>query len=65
MEINYPGGMPKLPSFKYGRWIVPVIVILVALTGASPLFYPFEKDEIGAVTLFGKVVRKHNPCLHM
>ena len=40
MDVRFPQeGMPKLPSFNLGPWLVPVFVILIALLSTGSLFY--------------------------
>ncbi len=66
MEINYPNeGMPKLPPLKFGPWLLPMAVILFALSAVGTLFYQVDPDEVGVVQQFGKYVRTTNPGLRM
>ena len=66
MDIRYPNeGMPKMPQFKPGPWLVPVIFILIAFTAAGSLFYEVGPDEVGVVQRFGRYLRTTNPGLHM
>lgn len=66
MNIRYPNeGMPKMPEFKAGPWIFPVILLLIAFTFAGSLFYEVGPDEVGVVQRFGRYVRTANPGLHM
>ncbi len=66
MDIRYPNeGMPKMPQFKPGPWLVPVIFVLIAFTAAGSLFYEVGPDEVGVVQRFGRYLRTTNPGLHM
>ncbi len=66
MEINLPNeGMPKLPPFRFGSWMVPVIIALILLTAAGSMFYQIGPDEVGVVQQFGKFVRTTNPGLRL
>ncbi len=66
MEINFPNeGMPKMPSFRFAPWIIPVVLILVFLSLFGSLFYQIEPDEVGVVQRFGKYVRTTRPGLHI
>ena len=66
MDIRYPNeGMPKMPEFKPGPWLVPVIFLLIAFTAAGSLFYEVGPDEVGVVQRFGRYLRTTNPGLHM
>jgi len=65
MEVNYPGGVPKLPSFNYQPWIKPAILLAVVGITVATMFYQIEKDEAGVVQRFGKYVRTTTPGLHI
>ncbi len=66
MAIRIPNeGMPKMPPFKAGPWIFPVILLVMALTAAGSLFYEVGPDEVGVVQRFGRYIRTTNPGLHM
>jgi membrane protease subunit HflK len=66
MEVHLPNeGMPKLPPIKWAAWLVPILIILIALIGLGSMFYQVGPDEMGVVQRFGKYVRTTNPGLHM
>ncbi len=66
MDIRYPNeGMPKIPPMKFGPWVIPIILVIVAFSGAGTIFYQVGPDEVGVVQRFGKYVRTRNPGLHM
>jgi membrane protease subunit HflK len=66
MEINLPNeGLPKLPPFKFGPWLIPILLILIALSSIGSMFYQVDPDEVGVVQRFGKYVRTTNPGLHV
>lgn len=66
MEVNFPGdGIPKLPPFRFGPWLAPLLVVMLALTAAGTLFYQVGPDEVGVVQRFGKYERTANPGLRL
>lgn len=66
MEINIPNeGIPKMPSFRFGPWIVPLFLLIFTLLAAGSLFYQVGPDEVGVVQRFGKFVRVTQPGLHL
>ncbi|MBN1689137.1 MAG: FtsH protease activity modulator HflK [Candidatus Omnitrophica bacterium] len=67
MEVNFPSeeGMPKMPNFRYGPWIGPVLLLAFAFMAVGTVFYNVDKDESGVVQRFGKYVRTTNPGLHL
>lgn len=65
MEIRIPNeGMPKFPQPKFGPFLIPLLLVLLILSGAGSLFFQVGPDEIGIVQRFGKFVRTTNPGLH-
>lgn len=64
MEVNFPGNT-KLPPFKFGPWMVPFIVLILAFSAVGSLFYQVGPDEVGIVQQFGKYVRTTQPGLRM
>ena len=67
MEVNIPneGSSSNLPPIKPGPWILPVALILIALTAAGTMFYQVENDELAVVQRFGKYVRTTDPGLRV
>src|SRR5258708_1990241 len=66
MDIRYPinEGMPKLPPFRFGAWILPLAIIFIVFLAMGSVFYEVGPDEVGVVQFFGKYVRTTNPGLH-
>lgn len=64
MEINYPGGSAKIPSFNIDPWVKPAVMVLLVVAMIGTSFYQVDKDESGVVQRFGKYVRKTGPGLH-
>lgn len=65
MELNLPPGFPQrnLPNFQ--PFIAPLIIVIVALTALSTIFYQVDPDEMGVVQRFGKYTRTTPPGLRM
>lgn len=64
MDINIPNEA-NFPPIKLGPWLVPILVLLIALAAVGSMFYEVGPDEIGVVQQFGKYVRSTNPGLRM
>lgn len=66
MEINLPDGTEmKVPSFNFGPWLKPILILTIALAAIGTSFYQVDKDEAGVVQRFGKYVRTTQPGLHL
>ena len=66
MDIRYPNeGMPKMPPFRPGPWVIPAVILFLFMSAAGTLLYEIGPDEVGVVQQFGKYVRTTNPGLHM
>ncbi len=65
MEFSLPGdNNPKMPQFKTGPWLVPLIILMIVMSGAGSIFFQVGPDELGVVQRFGKYVRTESPGLH-
>lgn len=66
MEINIPNdGSHHIPPLKAGPWLVPLVLIFLALAAAGTMFYQVGPDEVGVVQRFGKYVRSTEPGLRI
>ncbi len=66
MDINFPGANdPKLPQFRSIPWLFPLLLLMIAVSGAGSVFYQVGPDELAVVQRFGKYVRTESPGLHM
>lgn len=65
MDMHFPNeGMPKVPELKFGPWIIPIIILIILLTGMGTVFYQVGPDEVGVIQRFGKYIRTAEPGLH-
>ncbi|MBU1863783.1 MAG: FtsH protease activity modulator HflK [Candidatus Omnitrophica bacterium] len=66
MEINIPrGGSGGLPQFKFNKWVVPLIIVVVVFSSVGSVFYTVAPDEVGVVKRLGQYVRTTNPGLRV
>ncbi|MBI2167284.1 MAG: FtsH protease activity modulator HflK [Candidatus Omnitrophica bacterium] len=65
MEINLPGGTPlgNVPNFRPA--IVPLVILILAFSAVTTLFYQVDPDEMGVVQQFGRYVRTTPPGLRL
>lgn len=54
-----------MPNYKAGPLLIPIIILVILLTGAGTIFYQIGPDEVGVVQRFGKYVRTADPGLNM
>jgi len=69
VEINIPNnnsGNASMPDFsQFGKWVVPLFIVIVVFSSLGSLLYTVAPDEVGVVRRFGKYVRTTNPGLQM
>ncbi len=68
VEVNIPrseggGNMPNFGGF--GKWIVPLTIIIIVFSSIGSIFYTIDPDEVGVVRRLGKYVRTTSPGLRM
>lgn len=65
MDFSLPGdNNPKIPQFKPSPWLIPLVILMMVMSGAGSLFFQVGPDELGVVQRFGKYVRTESPGLH-
>lgn len=65
MDINLPGGTPlgNVPNLRPA--VVPLVILIVAFSAVTTLFYQVDPDEMGVVQRFGHYDRTTPPGLRL